>query len=95
MSKPVHPGAKCRVIGSASGPKGAAVGKICIALYRWDHEHTLHGPIWHCRQADGKDFVTDGGGVGPEADLAEDWLEVIEDDDNTNTTEETKELETQ
>lgn len=70
----ITPGATCLVIGSANGPKGPSVGRKVIALSLWAHEHTLHGPIWRCRSADGKELVSEHGGVGMEADFASDWL---------------------
>ena len=74
----VTPGATCLVIGSANGPKGPSVGRKVIALSLWAHEHTLHGPIWHCRSADGKEFMSEHGGIGMEIDAAEDWLQPID-----------------
>jgi hypothetical protein len=73
----VYPGAHCRLIGSANGPKGPSVGRKCIAVHLYPHEHSLHGPIWRVRSADGMEFVSEHGGVGMEVDAAEDWLEVI------------------
>lgn len=80
MRKPVHPGATCRVIGSALG-NGPSIGRIVTAQSKYAHEHTVWGSIWRCAAADGKDLVTEHGGVGSHADFAEDWLEVLEDDE--------------
>lgn len=73
----VQAGKTYLIIGSANGPKGPSVGRKCIAVSKYAHEHSLHGPIWRVRSADGKDFVSEHGGVGPEVDCAEDWLEPV------------------
>lgn len=81
--KPVYPNAKCKIIGSANGPKGLSVGRICKALFPYTDRppHSLWGQIWRIEAADGKgDFMTEHGGIGSQCDAAEDWLEVIEDD---------------
>lgn len=80
MAKKVEPGVICRVIGSALG-NGPSIGRIVQAQSKYAHEHTVWGPIWRCTAADGKDLVTEHGGVGQNADFAEDWLEVLEDDE--------------
>jgi hypothetical protein len=88
--KDVYPGARCRIIGSAVGPKGTSVGRVCIArgpaqsLY--GYPHSLWGQFWECESADGKpfDIKHDDGRVDRRmvAAFAEDWLEVIEDDED-------------
>lgn len=92
MPKPVYPGARCEIIGSANGPKGPSVGRHCTALYLHQHQHSLWGNIWRVGSVDGSDFVSEHGGVGPEVDCAEDWLRVIEDDQTQSTETETKEV---
>jgi hypothetical protein len=83
MRDEVYKGAKCRVIGSANGPKGLTIGRIVTAMFPYTDRppHTLHGQIWRIQAADGKgEFMTEHGGIGPEVDVAEDWLEVLRDD---------------
>lgn len=72
----VTPGATCLIIGAAFGPKGPSVGRKCKAISLYPYEHTLHGAIWRCASVDGKEFISEHGGMGMEADFAEDWLQV-------------------
>jgi hypothetical protein len=95
MAKRVYPGALCRIIGSANGPKGVSVGRKCKALYVYTDRpgHSLWGEIWKVESVDGKEFVSEHGGIGMFVDCAEDWLEVIEEDPNANIRDTTKEIE--
>lgn len=93
MTKPVYPGAKCRVIGAALGPKSPAIGKIVRAVETHHLQHVVWGTMWICVTTDGSTIATIHGDALKNPVFAEDWLEVIEDDDETKTTEETKELE--
>lgn len=68
---------RCLIIGSANGPKGLSVGRKCVTMFRHPGEHSLHGPIWHVKTDDGKELVSEYGGVGSEVDCAEDWLQPL------------------
>jgi hypothetical protein len=65
------------IIGSAHGPKGPSVGRKCKTMWLHGHEHSLHGPIWHVASVDGKEFLSEHGGIGMEVDVAEDWLQEV------------------
>jgi hypothetical protein len=95
MAKRVYPGALCRIIGSANGPKGVSVGRTCRAkfLYTDRPPHSLWGEIWRVTSADGKEFVSEHGGIGMEVDCAEDWLEIIDEDPTASSRTTQKELE--
>ena len=73
----VVPGKEYLIIGSSSGPKGLSVGRKCKTMFLHPQEHVMHGPIWHVASVDGKEFVSQFGGVGMEIDVAEDWLQDI------------------
>ncbi|BCG50240.1 hypothetical protein [Ralstonia phage RP13] len=89
MSK-IKPGVKARIIQGALGPKGPNVGKIVTVVHA-DGEHTLHGPIWKVQSA-GENLVTELGVICDNLHCAEDWLDVIDDDQLKTNTEEKKEL---
>lgn len=70
----IEAGMRCLIIGSANGPKGLSVGRKCVTMFKHPIDHTLHGPIWHVKADDGKEFISEYGATGPEVDCAEDWL---------------------
>ena len=91
MAKKIEAGVVCRVIGGNSGPKSPNIGRIVVVLGAHPNPvpHTVWGQIWHCQAKDGKPFAIlrdnaeeYGGGhaFSLTADLAEDWLEPLEDD---------------
>lgn len=74
----IKPGILCKVIGSALGPKGSSVGAIVRVVGQdGGPPHSLHGDIWRCELVKGTNLVTEYGGIGREADFAEDWLEPL------------------
>ena len=93
MAKFVQVGKPCRVIGASDGPKSMNIGKIVMPMFCHDKEHSLWGPIWHCRSIDGSNIATIHGSASQEADFAEDWLEPIDEEDLKKTEEEKKEIE--
>lgn len=83
--KNVHPGARCRIISSASGPNGKSVGRIVTARYiQTGAPHTLWGEVWVVEDVDGVPFDRlPNDGLLPDmtqCHCPEDWLEIIEDD---------------
>jgi hypothetical protein len=68
---------------------GASVGLI-VNVVAYQGEHSLYGPIWRCRS--NSNIVTEFGGVGHEADFADDWLRKIEPPEKTDTTNNKMEL---
>lgn len=91
--KEVTPGALCKVISGADGPKAQSVGRQVRAIAVHPQHHVVWGPIWLCESTDGLDIVTMYGATGQRAHFAEDWLEVIEEDPNATPRIEEKELE--
>lgn len=90
MPKDVYVNAKCRVISSVRGPEGTSVGRIVRAAALNEIPHQVWGNMWDCEPLDGRPFdarvaAPDGSGevIKPmaTATFAEDWLEVIEDDE--------------
>lgn len=80
------PGDSAKVINSIDG---ASVGLI-VQIVSYAGEHSKYGPIWRC-QSKGT-IVTEFGGIGNEADFADEWLEPIVPPDEIKTTEKEKEL---
>lgn len=94
----VKPGDLARVICTALGPNGAAVGCIVRVLpdpseIPYSIPHTLHGKMWRCALVKGANqLVTEYGGVGNEADFADDWLVRIDPEELTKDQSEKKEI---
>lgn len=67
----------------------ASVGMI-VQVVQFVGDHSQYGPIWRCRSKG--TIVTEYGGVGNEADFADDWLEPIVPPSNVDVIEKNKEL---
>lgn len=82
------------IIGSANGPKGPSVGRKCITLFPYTDRppHSLWGQIWRVKAVDGKEFISEHGGVGMEVDVAEDWLQEYKEPPKSQDTVQEKDL---
>lgn len=96
MAKKVTPGALCRIIG-ASNPNSPIIGRRCKVLFAFTDRppHSLWGQIWRIASVDGDTFVDGRGDEDYEVNVAEDWLEVLDDDPDTSMKIKQKELATE
>lgn len=82
VTAPTKPGQPCRVIGSRSAFNGEGRGpnqdKTVTTMFLHDAKAGIEQEnVWHCSAEPGQTLTTYYG-AGPEADLLECWLEVID-----------------
>jgi hypothetical protein len=90
MAKEIKPGIKCRIVGSAMGPKGSSIGKIVKVVGLAEPPvHVVWGDMWEVEAVDGSvfkvkitspDMQTSNLQDSKNAVCAGDWLEPLEDD---------------
>ena len=96
MNPPTKPNQRCKVVGGrmAHNDEGRSpnYGKEVTTVFLHDEKAGVEQEnVWRCRAKEGESLITYHGGLGPEADFLECWLEVASPTENPKVLE--KELE--